>query len=59
MGKFQSIFGSGRWSKASDYVFVIVVILGFIYELNGCRNQNSSVVDNTPEQKIEHPETLH
>ena len=53
MGRFKSLFGSGSLSRFSDYVFVIVVILGLIYELNGCLIANTSVHDNSPEQKIE------
>ena len=53
MRKFKSLFGSGRLSLYSDYLFVIVVILGLIYELNSCRTENRSIPDFTPEQKVE------
>lgn len=57
MGRFKSFFGSSRLSKYSDYIFVIVVVLGLIYEISGCITENSRKPTDAFEQKIEQPET--
>ena len=53
MRRFRLFFGSGSFRKYSDYMFVAAVIVGLIYELNGCRTDISKVGTDANNQKTE------
>lgn len=53
MRGFRLFFGFGSVRKYSDYMFVAAVIVGLIYELNGCRTEISKVGTDANNQKTE------